>query len=174
MTSHSSITAFEMAIIITAHTAGFLVAYRNTEPFISKLGIKWSLQLGFLILIAASYAFWATTYIQNDSQFSTIAFISRFATGFGSGLLNAVCLIVRVSGHQYSDTTPDNHFKWHMQGEGFGYMMGPLLLVRLNRTEDEHLFFFYLAGVTSIIWLLFTMCFQEDKHACNPSFYEQK
>jgi hypothetical protein len=52
-------------------------------------------------LIAGSYAFWLATYIDNDSKFETMAFLSRFAGGFGSGLLNAVCLIVRVSGRQY-------------------------------------------------------------------------
>jgi hypothetical protein len=35
LVTHSSITAFEMAMIIASHTAGSLVAYRNTEPIIS-------------------------------------------------------------------------------------------------------------------------------------------
>jgi hypothetical protein len=49
-------------------------------------------------LIAGSFAFWLDTFIDNDSNFATAAFLSRFASGFGSGLLNYVCLLVHVSG----------------------------------------------------------------------------
>ena len=129
LSMHSSINTLEMGLIIAAQTAGSLVAYRNVEPFVSKFGIKWSLQVGFLILIASSFAFWLATFIDNDSNFATAAFLARFGAGFGSGLLNAVCLLVRVSGQQFRDAEPDTHFRWHLQGEGFGYLMGPLFVV---------------------------------------------
>jgi len=87
-----------MGIIIAAQTAGSLMAYKYTEPLISKLGIKWSLQFGFLTLIVSSFAFWLATFIENDARFASMAYLSRLGAGFGSGILNAVCLIVRVSG----------------------------------------------------------------------------
>ena len=80
-------TSLEIGLLISAATAGDLVAYRYSEPCISKFGIKWSLQLGFLMQIATSYAFWQVSYVQNDSDFATLAFLSRFGHGLGGGLL---------------------------------------------------------------------------------------
>ena len=46
---HEVMTSLEIGLLISAATAGDLVAYRYSEPCISKFGIKWSLQLGFLL-----------------------------------------------------------------------------------------------------------------------------
>lgn len=147
------------------------MAYRNTEPVVHKFGIKWSLQLGFAILVASSYGFWLSTKVKNDANFATCAFLSRFAAGFGSGLLNAVCLLVRVSGGEFQDTEPDSHFRWHLKAEGFGYLMGPLIVVAFYRASLTDMFFFYLASITAVIWCLFTLCFSEETPACDPNFY---
>ena len=40
---HENLTSLEIGVLISAATAGELVAYRYTEPCISKFGIKWSL-----------------------------------------------------------------------------------------------------------------------------------
>jgi len=46
---HSNMTSFEVGLIMAAATAGELGSYRYTEQMISKVGIKWSLQLGFIL-----------------------------------------------------------------------------------------------------------------------------
>ena len=84
---HEAMTSLEIGLLIAAATAGDLVAYRYSEPCISKFGIKWSLHLGFLAQIATSYAFWQVSFIENDSDFATLAFLARFGYGLGGGLL---------------------------------------------------------------------------------------
>ena len=46
---YTSLTSVEIGILIIAATAGELASHRYTEPFIDKFGIKWSLQLGFIL-----------------------------------------------------------------------------------------------------------------------------
>lgn len=171
-TQHASITAFEMGLILASQTAGSLVAYRNTEPFVSKFGIKWSLHIGFTILVASSYLFWMAAFQDNDTNFATAAFLSRFAIGFGSGILNSVSLLVRVSGQQHTDAEPDAHFRWHLKGEGFGYLMGPVFVLVVYHSSAAGQIYFYLASITAVIWLLFTFFFSEETtNACDPTYY---
>lgn len=59
---HAGLTSLEIGMLIAAATAGEMMAYRYTEPCISQFGIKWSLQLGFLLQISTSYAFWHFSY----------------------------------------------------------------------------------------------------------------
>ena len=84
---HPSLTSLEIGILLSSTTAGELVAYRYTEPCISNFGIKWSLQLGFLLQIATSYAFWYVTFIKNASDFVVLAFLIRLCHGMGGGIL---------------------------------------------------------------------------------------
>lgn len=93
---HAQINSFEVGILIAACTVGELVACRFTEPVVSYLGTKWSLQLGFVFMIATSYAFWSISYIKNDMDFAMYAFIARMLNGIGSGLLRSVILIARA------------------------------------------------------------------------------
>lgn len=79
--------SYEIGILIASATAGQLSASRFTEPAINKLGTKWAIQLSFLFLVAASFAFWFVSQIINDSDFMVYAFMSRFMYGFGAGLL---------------------------------------------------------------------------------------
>ena len=83
--------------MLAAATAGELAANRVLEPSISKFGTKWSIQLGFLSMVASSFAFWlVVAKVKNDSEFLTYAFMSRFAFGAGAGLLRMVILIARA------------------------------------------------------------------------------
>ena len=88
--------SYEVGILIAAAWAGGLIAPRFTEPAISKMGTKWSIQLGFLLMVAASFAFWFNTSIQNDSNFVAFAFFSRFMFGLGAGLLRSVIIVARA------------------------------------------------------------------------------
>ena len=83
---------------MAASTAGSLSASRFTEPLISKLGTKWTIQMSFLLMVVASFALWLVTYMTNDSEFMAMCFLSRFVFGFGSGLLREVILIARALG----------------------------------------------------------------------------
>ena len=93
---HPMIKSYEIGILLASATAGELIASRFTEPAISKLGTKWSIQLGFMFMVVASFAFWLVTYTPNDSEFMAFAFLSRFLFGFGSGLLRSVIMIARA------------------------------------------------------------------------------
>ena len=95
---HKSMKSFEIGILIAAATAGSLSSSRFTEPLISMLGTKWTIQTSFLLMVVASFAMWLVTYITNDSEFMTLCFVSRFLFGFGSGLLREVILIARALG----------------------------------------------------------------------------
>ena len=93
---HKLIKSYEIGILLASATTGELIASRFTEPSISKIGIKWSIQLGFMFMVTASFAFWVVTYTTNDSEFMSLAFLSRFLYGFGSGLLRSVIMIARA------------------------------------------------------------------------------
>lgn len=93
---HPLIQSYEIGILLASATAGELMASRFTEPSISKIGTKWSIQLGFMFMVVASFAFWMGTYVVNDSDFMAFAFMSRFLFGFGSGILRSVIMIARA------------------------------------------------------------------------------
>jgi len=93
---HSYVKSYEIAILLAASWAGQLIATRFTEPAISKLGTKWAIQLAFIFMVAASFSFWLTSTIVNDSSFTALAFLSRFTFGFGAGLLRSVIIIARA------------------------------------------------------------------------------
>ena len=172
---HEVMTSLEIGLLISAATAGDLVAYRYSEPCISKFGIKWSLQLGFLMQIATSYAFWQVSFVQNDSDFATLAFLSRFGHGLGGGLLRQVCLIAHASSEKYRDFNPEDHFRWILQGESLGYLAGPLLICIMISTEEKasREIFLMLSVVTTIIWLFFTLCFSDEAVKARPGSKER-
>jgi len=168
-------TSLEIGLLISAATTGDLVAYRYSEPCISKFGIKWSLQLGFLMQIATSYAFWQVSFTQNDSDFATLAFLSRFGHGLGGGLLRQVCLIAHASNEKYRDINPEDHFRWILQGESLGYLAGPFLVTIMVSSEESasREIFLMLSVVTTVIWLFFTLCFSEEAVRAKPGHQER-
>ena len=134
------IASYEIGILLASATAGELTASRFTEPAISKIGSKWSIQLGFVFMVTASFAFWMVTYIENTSNFMVMAFLSRLTFGFGSGLLRSVIMIARAQSKKgKKKLQARDYFKWHLSGEAFGYFFGPLLLVvtRHSKTEND-------------------------------------
>ena len=82
--------------MLASATAGEIIASRFTEPSISRIGTKWSIQVSFLFMVTASFAFWLVTYLHNDSEFMAFAFLSRIVYGFGAGLLRSVIMIARA------------------------------------------------------------------------------
>ena len=90
------IESYEVGILLASATAGELIASRFTEPCLSRFGTKWSCQVGFLSMIASSYAFWLVSYLKNDSNFMFGAFLSRFFFGIGGGLLRSIIIIARA------------------------------------------------------------------------------
>lgn len=84
---HEQMKSVEIAILLASSTAGELVSSRFTEPSVSKIGSKWSIQLGFFFMLVSSFAFWLVTRIRNDSEFMALGFLVRFIYGFGVGML---------------------------------------------------------------------------------------
>lgn len=158
---HKMIKSYEIGILLASATAGELIASRFTEPAISKIGTKWSIQLGFMFMAVASFAFWAVSYTPNDSDFMSFAFLSRFLYGFGSGLLRSVIIIARAQSKKGKQSQQArDYLKWHLKGEAFGYFFGPLLMVVTNHSKWENeRTAMWLAIVTTITWFLFTVCF---------------
>jgi len=112
---HASLKSYEIGLLISASTIGELVAVKFTEPAVAKLGTKWSLQLGFVFMIATSYAFWTVSYIKNDMDFATLAFLTRFLNGIGSGVLRSVVLIARAQGIRRNHVVQaEDHFRVHL------------------------------------------------------------
>ena len=67
---HDSITSSEIGILISACTMGEILASRFTEPSVSRYGTKASLQIGWIVMLATSYAFWSLSYAKNDTDFA--------------------------------------------------------------------------------------------------------
>ena len=67
---HNSLTSFEIGILISSCTMGEILASRFTEPSVSRYGTKTSLQIGWILMLATSYAFWSLSYTKNDIDFA--------------------------------------------------------------------------------------------------------
>ena len=93
---HGAITSYEIGILLAASTAGELYIRRYIEPSISRLGTKWSIQLGFFLMIVASFSFWGASYLVNDEKFMFWTFVCRFCFGAGAGLLRSVIMVARA------------------------------------------------------------------------------
>lgn len=94
--SYSSITTYELGVMMTGHTSGVLISYKIFEPLIRIFGVNSVLNIGFTILVLANFALWlCVIYIENSSDFAAIVFLSRFIGGVGSGLIDTSCLISR-------------------------------------------------------------------------------
>lgn len=134
---HKGMESVEIGILIAAATAGELVCARLTEPSISRLGTKYSVQLGFLLMIVGSFAFWFSSYVVNDSNFMILAFLTRFMFGCGSGLLRSVILVARaLSKKSNQSLQAADYMKWQFQAESFGYFLGPLVLVLTKHSRE--------------------------------------
>ena len=160
---HALIKSYEIGILLAAAMAGELIASRFTEPSISKLGTKWSLQLGFLAMVTSSFGFWGVTHLGNDSDFMTLGFLARFVYGLGVGLLRSVIIIARAQSKKgKKELQARDYFKWHMQGEALGYFIGPLLILLTfhNRGENETACL-YLAIAQALVWFVFTLLFYD-------------
>lgn len=108
------ITSLEVGVLIASETAGELCSYRFTEPLVSKLGVKWALQMGFILLAGSTYGFYYASSIKSDSDFLTLAFLAMFVSGIGSGILRSVILIARAQGDQFKHLLPEDRFRWHL------------------------------------------------------------
>jgi fucose permease len=85
-------------VVICAQTSGVVLAFKWAEAFIHHLGIKSTLNVGFAILLIASYAFWSVISDAKSYtvELGTALFLCRLFSGIGSGLLCAACLISHV------------------------------------------------------------------------------
>ena len=167
---HESLKSHEIGMLIVALTAGELLAYRYTEPCISNFGIRWSLQLGFLFQISTGYAFWYVSFIQSDFDFLVYAFFSRLLHGVGGGLMKSVCLLAHASGEYYKEDLPEDHFRWILQGESLGYLLGPFLVTFITTAEQmrSREIFLYLAIATTAVWVIFSISFREQQPQSRP------
>lgn len=161
---HKEMQSYEIGILIASATAGQLSASRFTEPAINKLGTKWAIQLSFLFLVGASFAFWFVSQIINDSDFMAYAFMSRFLYGFGAGLLQSIIMVARAQSKKgKQEMQAKDYFKWQIQAEAFGYLMGPLLLVvTMHSDESNDRTCMWLAIAQATIWFIFTVCFHDS------------
>lgn len=136
---HTEIKSYEIGILLAASVSGELIASRFTEPSISRLGTKWSIQLAFLFIVAASFAFWLVTHLTNDSDFMALGLLTRFVYGFGAGLIRSVIIIARAQSKKgKKELQAKDYFKWHMQAEALGYFLGPFILVITFHTKGKN------------------------------------
>ena len=79
--------------------------------------------------------------------------------------MRSVCLIARASHKEYRNQLPEDHFRWILQGESLGYLLGPLLVAIMSTymKEQSSDIFLMLALATTSVWLFFTICFHEDE-----------
>jgi len=96
-------------------------------------------------MIGTSYSFWSVSYVKNDMDFAVLAFLSRFFNGIGSGMLRSVILIAKAQGMKQSALQAEDHFRFHLQGESLGYLLGPLLIVITTRDKLTRNIFLWLA-----------------------------
>ena len=112
---HQDMPSYEVGILLAASIAGELMANKFTEPAISRIGTKWSIQLGFVLMVVSSYGFWGVSFERNDSQFISGAFLCRVAHGLGAGLLRTVIMIARAQGKTGNrDLQAQDYMKWHL------------------------------------------------------------
>ena len=136
---HSSIQSYEIGILIAAATAGELISRRFTEPSISKLGTRYAIQLGFFLMVVGSFAFWLVSYITNDSNFTSLAFLARFIFGCGSGLLRSIVIVAHALSKKSDQTMQaKDYLRFNFIGESFGYFLGPLVMVLTNHSRWEN------------------------------------
>ena len=96
-------------------------------------------------MVATSYAFWSVAYTKNDMDFAMYAFLCRFGNGIGCGLLRSVILIAKAQGRKYTELQAEDHFRWHLQGESLGYLLGPLIIVITTGEKLTRNIFLYFA-----------------------------
>ena len=84
---YRSLTNTEVGILLVTSTSGELGSNRYTEVLIEKLGIRWSLHMGFLLQVSASYAFWQVSYLTVDHDFLVLGFLTKLIHGIGTGTL---------------------------------------------------------------------------------------
>ena len=164
---HSSIQSYEIGILIAAATAGELISRRFTEPSISKLGTRYAIQLGFFLMVVGSFAFWLVSYITNDSNFTSLAFLARFIFGCGSGLLRSIVIVAHALSKKSDQTMQaKDYLRFNFIGESFGYFLGPLVMVLTNhsRWENERTCMWF-AIINFVIWLVFSVTFYEGDSA---------
>ena len=161
---YRSLTNAEVGILLVTSTSGELVSNRYTEVLIDKLGIRWSLHVGFLLQVTASYVFWQVSYLDNDQDFLVLGFLTKMVHGIGTGTLKSVCLVARASNREYKYHTHEDHFQWILLSESLGFILGPLLVAIMavyQQLDYSNDIFLMLAVATSCVWILFTACFSE-------------
>ena len=95
--SFTDVSSYEIGVILTGSTCGVMVAHKMFEPAISRFGLNFVTHAGFVFLVSANFAlYFCISKITNNSVFSTCVFLSRLVSGFGSGLIDASCLISRI------------------------------------------------------------------------------
>ena len=99
------ISEVELAMIISAHTCGTLLAMKWTEFTLKYLSMKITINIGFFILTSASFGLWGLiNRLENERDdddlqeviLTSSFFITRFIGGFGSGLLSTGCLMINA------------------------------------------------------------------------------
>ena len=104
------------------------------------------------------------------------AFFSRLLHGVGGGLLKSVCLLAHASGEYYKEDLPEDHFRWILQGESLGYLLGPFLVTFITTAEQvrSREIFLYLAIATTLVWVFFSISFREQKPQERPRRQRQE
>ena len=125
---YRSLTNAEVGILLVTSTSGELASNRYTEVLIEKLGIRWSLHMGFLLQVSASYAFWQVSYLAVDHDFLVMGFLTKLIHGIGTGTLKSVCLVARASNREYKYHSHEDHFQWILLSESIGFVLGPFLV----------------------------------------------
>ena len=149
--SYSSITTFELGVMMTGHTSGVLISYKVFEPLIRLFGVNSVLNIGFTILVLANFGLWlCVIYVENSSDFAFIVFVSRFVGGVGSGLIDTSCLISRnyesdSSGIQAKEQSTSTYFMEHKKSEALGNLLGPLLVICAYPIKGDYAVFLLLA-----------------------------
>ena len=161
---YRSLTNTEIGILLVTSTSGELVSNRYTEVLIDKLGIRWSLHVGFLLQVSASYVFWKVTFIEASYDFLVFGFLTKLVHGIGTGTLKSVCLIARASNREYKYHSHEDHFQWILLSESIGFVLGPFLVAIMatyQRIDYSNDIFLMLAVATTCVWVLFFACFSE-------------
>ena len=79
--------------------------------------------------------------------------------------MKSVCLLAHASGEYYKEDLPEDHFRWILQGESLGYLLGPFIVIFMATAEQmrSREIFLYLAIATTAVWIIFSISFRERK-----------
>mmetsp|Transcript_24582 Transcript_24582/g.17304 ORF Transcript_24582/g.17304 Transcript_24582/m.17304 type:complete len:209 (+) Transcript_24582:188-814(+) len=121
--NHETITAAQVGLIIGAVTLTNAILCIPTGFLLFYISHKTLALTGQGIVVLACFVFALTTFIQNDTTFFYVCYISRLLIGIGTAIYNVSSLaILTIEFEEIRSKILFEYVKW----EGFGILAGPI------------------------------------------------